>query len=301
MEQRFYLSPSRRWQDGDCPCQAVCESAWSSSQAAFSRSIQAIEDEVGLRLFDRGPRGAKLTVAGEMVMQRVRRLLADARHLTHDIGLIRNGNLGSLRLGAGPVAGQVLLPALIDLRVTKPDVTVRYAVDNAGRLLERLYAEEIDLFFADPRSFPDSPDLSMALVCVQPLSIFARHDHPLAHQPTASVADFLACGLAMAAVPEALVRDAMRQMGISVDMTQVNIIHCDDVTTLMHIAAQSDTLAVLPQPLASNPYLGMLRALSFPFIPALAARIHAIHLVGRTLPPTAAEFVARVAAFVRRT
>ena len=40
------------------------------SQAAFSRSIQALEQRMGLKLFDRGAKGASLTPAGEGVYRR---------------------------------------------------------------------------------------------------------------------------------------------------------------------------------------------------------------------------------------
>ncbi|WP_423767563.1 LysR family transcriptional regulator, partial [Escherichia coli] len=45
------------------------------SQPSFSRSIQAIEDDLGIRLFDRETGDVRPTPAGEFVIERARRLL----------------------------------------------------------------------------------------------------------------------------------------------------------------------------------------------------------------------------------
>ena len=51
------------------------------SQPAFSRSIQAIESELGIRLFDRDVGDVRATPAGEFVIERARKLLFEARCL----------------------------------------------------------------------------------------------------------------------------------------------------------------------------------------------------------------------------
>src|SRR5574337_443604 len=69
------------------------------SQPAFSRSIQAIESDLGLRLFDRGTDGAKPTPAGGFLIERARRLLFDARCLQRDAALYRDSKLGDTAFG----------------------------------------------------------------------------------------------------------------------------------------------------------------------------------------------------------
>ena len=71
------------------------------SQPAFSRSIQAIEAELGLRLFDREIGDIRPTPAGEFLIERARRLLFDARNLHRDVGLFRDSRLGDTAVGAG--------------------------------------------------------------------------------------------------------------------------------------------------------------------------------------------------------
>ena len=64
------------------------------SQPAFSRSIQSIESDLGMRLFDRETGPVRPTPAGEFMIERARRLLFDARCLQRDAMLYRDSQLG---------------------------------------------------------------------------------------------------------------------------------------------------------------------------------------------------------------
>lgn len=57
------------------------------SQAAFSRSIQALEERVGMQLVDRGPHGITLTQAGDVVLRRARELVFDSSCMMRDLAL----------------------------------------------------------------------------------------------------------------------------------------------------------------------------------------------------------------------
>ncbi|MDE1949443.1 MAG: LysR family transcriptional regulator, partial [Burkholderiales bacterium] len=64
------------------------------SQPAFSRSIQAIESQLGLRLFEREAGAVRPTPAGVFLVERARRLLFDARCVQRDVALYRDSRLG---------------------------------------------------------------------------------------------------------------------------------------------------------------------------------------------------------------
>src|SRR3954463_12987035 len=72
------------------------------SQPAFSRSIQLLEDQVGMRLFDRETGNVQATPAGLFLADRARKLLFDARNLQRDTELYRDASLGDTAFGAGP-------------------------------------------------------------------------------------------------------------------------------------------------------------------------------------------------------
>src|SRR5258705_6157181 len=72
------------------------------TQSAASRQIQALEDELGLRLVALVGRSARLTSAGEDLLIRSRRLLADADALGQRASALKTGEVGVLRVGATP-------------------------------------------------------------------------------------------------------------------------------------------------------------------------------------------------------
>src|SRR3982751_2666566 len=70
------------------------------SQPAFSRSIQAAEAELGVKLFDRGTTDVATTHAGKFVVERARRVLKESRRFERDVLLYRKGMIGRLCIGA---------------------------------------------------------------------------------------------------------------------------------------------------------------------------------------------------------
>lgn len=109
------------------------------SQPAFSRSIQAIEEDLGIRLFDRETGDVRPTPAGEFVIERARRLLFEARCLQRDVDLYRDSQLGGTAFGVGPLLTATLMPqALQELRRQHPQVALRMEVGNWVQLLESL-------------------------------------------------------------------------------------------------------------------------------------------------------------------
>ena len=59
------------------------------TQPALSRSIRSLEDELKAQLFDRGARRASLTVFGELVAERARRIRLEMTQLQRDMELLR--------------------------------------------------------------------------------------------------------------------------------------------------------------------------------------------------------------------
>lgn len=80
------------------------------AQPALSVSIRKLEDAVGARLFDRGPRGVRLTAAGQALMPEARRALRHAEQGRQNARLAALGEWGALRLGFVGSATYSLLP-----------------------------------------------------------------------------------------------------------------------------------------------------------------------------------------------
>ncbi|MBA4801773.1 MAG: LysR family transcriptional regulator [Euryhalocaulis sp.] len=116
------------------------------TQPALSAAIKELENLTGAVLFERGPRGATLTPAGESALDRARRILADAEDLVLSARESGEPMTGPLRLGVIPSIAPYLLPrALPELKTRFPELELRLKEDITTRLLDGLADRRLDL------------------------------------------------------------------------------------------------------------------------------------------------------------
>lgn len=110
------------------------------TQSAASRQIMTLESDLGLRLFLRNGQQTALTLEGEDLLRRSRRLLADADSLAERAHALKGGQTGILRVSASPqVLEKVLAPFLARYGRGHPGVEVQLSETGPARLgqLER--------------------------------------------------------------------------------------------------------------------------------------------------------------------
>ncbi|MDG3578267.1 LysR substrate-binding domain-containing protein [Rhizobium sp. YJ-22] len=84
------------------------------AQPALSRQIQLLEAELGVTLFDRLPRGVKLSVAGRTFLAHCSQIMADLGHAVSETQAVARGEAGVLKLGFIEVAAwNGVIPATI--------------------------------------------------------------------------------------------------------------------------------------------------------------------------------------------
>jgi DNA-binding transcriptional LysR family regulator len=69
------------------------------AQPALSRQIQDLEEELGFTLFDRLPRGVRLSSAGKLFLEDARSILQEATDAVARAGRVARGHSGTLRVG----------------------------------------------------------------------------------------------------------------------------------------------------------------------------------------------------------
>lgn len=83
------------------------------SQPPFSRQIAAIEQSLGVKLFERSSRAVSLTPAGRHFAEDCRRVLAGFEAACRDVRLVADGMKGELKLGFTMYSAQSVVPALV--------------------------------------------------------------------------------------------------------------------------------------------------------------------------------------------
>lgn len=177
------------------------------SQPALTRSIKALEVALRAQLFDRLSSGVELTAAGEIFLQRSRRVLRESQDLERALLDISGLMSGSLVISSGPYPGDALVPdAVAALMQQAPDIHCRIKevdwIDVPSQLLER----ESDLAVADISEVETDERFETELLLSSPFYFICRSQHPLAARRRVTLADFSEYALVGNRVPERIGR-----------------------------------------------------------------------------------------------
>jgi DNA-binding transcriptional LysR family regulator len=259
------------------------------TQSALTRSIQALEKEVGLRLFDRSHARIVATPAGRIILDRAQALIGQADDLRRDIDLIRDAKLGNLTFGSSPIPGAVFLPmALARICRDNPHLEIRVETKSSLELLGMLLEEKVEFFLGDARQFSDRADISVRPLEKVPVHFFVRSGHPLAQfvsvQPHQVNRFPLGSSRFLAHRTEVLARI----YGAKTALLSGHFI-CDDIQTLKTVTLNSDLILLTADRLVPDLLeSGQLVQLSIPQVSrVLTTHISVVRRVGRTLSPTA--------------
>lgn len=156
------------------------------SQTAFSRSIQSLEAEFGLRLFDRDTRSVRPTPAGNYLIAKAKVLLGRARDLADEVYYLSHAERGELRFGTSLLAlGGPLRNALIELKRQCPHLKLHVEASQTPNLQLHLEQEHIEFFVAYPGELDQDDRFQLTWLSSEPASVYCRPEHPLLQQGTA--------------------------------------------------------------------------------------------------------------------
>lgn len=130
-----------------------------TSQPAVSAQIKALEEECGVKLFDRTPRGMTLTPEGqtlklsaEAVLQAARGFIATADSLQHEL-------LGEVKIGVNTDGEFLRISRVLrGIKQAHPKLKLQFIQDISGKIIKSLLSEEYDCGFF----FGDSPTVELA-------------------------------------------------------------------------------------------------------------------------------------------
>ncbi len=162
------------------------------SQSAVSKQLADFENHLGATLFDRLPRGVRLTEAGKLLLgyaNRIFSLETEAEQVLGDLHALRRGRVS---IGASRTIGGYLLPAILaQFNRLHPDIELTLEVANTAAIQTMLIDGAIDVGFTEGLSRSEALEFSVMaedeLVLIaapgaQPagaLAVSALHDLPL--------------------------------------------------------------------------------------------------------------------------
>lgn len=167
--------------------------ALSISQSSVTEAIRALEDDLGVILFERRARGLELTHRGGLFLRHASQILADvssARQAFRD----ETGNAaGRLSLGVSPlVAGYVLSDLLARFRRGWPGIEISALEESSDYLQHLLIGGELDVAVLFTSAVRDRAALNVETLLVSPYRLWLPQGHRLAAAEAISPEDLAA-------------------------------------------------------------------------------------------------------------
>jgi DNA-binding transcriptional LysR family regulator len=150
------------------------------AQTALSTQIQNLEAELGFKLFDRLPRGVKLSVAGRLFLEDARRILQQVSEAAARAARVARGQSGTLRVGFTENASWrgVVPESLRRFRERQPDAELQLTPATSLEQIEGLRSGRLDAGFVFNMSKTDS-ELDHIPVALQHVELAVPKGHPL--------------------------------------------------------------------------------------------------------------------------
>src|SRR5215213_4016041 len=128
------------------------------SQPAVSQLIADLEHAVGVKLFDRGPRGVSPTIYGQALLVRSRAAFDELRGGIKDIEFLSDPTAGQVRIGCQEAIAVILPPAIESFCQQYPRVVLDIFDEEFDRYATKLRERSIDLILQRLRGVPRKND-----------------------------------------------------------------------------------------------------------------------------------------------
>jgi len=166
------------------------------SQPAISRQLKEFERRMGVVLFERLPRGMRLTQPGEVLHNYAKRLFEIARTAEAAVRELSDARQGHVSIGASNTVGTYILPSLLArFRRSHPSVGISMFVGNTEQVSQGVHDLRFMLGFIEGPLHV--PDLRVDRFIEDEIVPVASRDHPLSGKKRLLAADFSGQALLM--------------------------------------------------------------------------------------------------------
>ena len=239
------------------------------SQSGLSRSVGALENMLGLPLFERSAKGVELTAFGQRFYPHARLMLNEYNRSMDELKTFQNLKGGSLRLGINNSFAYFLIPDVVAELVCRwPGIHIDIVSDNYAALVNDLTHGNIDIAFSLYTLASKQDHLEYEPLFEIRTRVFARTGHPLRQIAEPGAQQFASADWCL--INGASAQAAFEAYFAAADLPPPSIaMQCSSVALLASVVGQSDLLTILPEefidkthqfdiePLGSGPSFGI--------------------------------------------
>lgn len=260
------------------------------AQPALSQQIRRLEDEVGLALVERTTRRVSITEAGELLVARARRILAELEAAQAELQAVRGVQSGRVLVGALHTMGPIdLALVLAEFHQRHPAVELTVREQSSEELAEMLRVDELDLAFLSVTERVESHGLGLHQLVSEELVLVLPPEHALRRRHRVRMAE-LAGEQFISFREGARLRELLVSAGRSAGFEPEVKLESNEARRIRRLVSRGMGVAILPRSDAVEPGAEVVVAALTE--PALRRDITLAWREGRRLSPAAAEFMA---------
>ncbi|MDS9469405.1 LysR family transcriptional regulator [Paracoccus sp. MBLB3053] len=167
------------------------------SASAVNRFVLEMEEDLGAPIFERLPKGLKLTTSGEMLVAHIRETLRAHDRMRAQIKALKGLSRGEVTVATmATLAAGRLADVVAEFRETHPQVDLRVTVGTRPEVIEAVASGEAELALA--YNLPIDPRLHLAAEFQHQLGAVVARNHPLTIKSSVRLSDCLVYPLVLA-------------------------------------------------------------------------------------------------------
>jgi DNA-binding transcriptional LysR family regulator len=259
------------------------------AQPALSQQIRRLEREVGLPLVERTTRRVAMTGAGELLVARARRVLAEIEAASDELQGMSGLLTGRVTVGAMHTMGPIDVSlVLAEFRQRHPGVELTVREQSSEELAAMLRVDDIDLAFLSVTERIESHGLGLQQLVMEELVVTLPRGHRLARRRRLRMAE-LSAEQFISYREGARLRELLISAGNAAGFEPRITLESNEGERIRRLVARGLGVAILPRSEAERP--GVDVAVARLVQPALSRDITLAWREGRRHPPAAAGFL----------
>ncbi|MFT4259519.1 LysR family transcriptional regulator [Microbacterium sp.] len=273
------------------------------TQPSLSRQIATLERDLGAELFHRARGNISLTAAGETLLPRAQRMLAEADTIREEMGELAGLRRGRVRFGAPPTLIGLVAEAVSSFHRAHPEVELHLTESGSRLLVEQLAVGGVDIALITESASQPRPGISLtrtALLSEELVVVSSTSQAPLTAAEVISLEELAA--LPLIAFDESYSLRATTDAALrSANLTPSTVLEGAEMDAVLRFAERGIGVAVVPaMVLLDRPALRSVR-LEHPWMTRTISLAHrsdvtpaiAVAAMRRAIITTAAEVARR--------